>query len=386
MIQFFSRISVFIHPATFLVIFLMSLYTVFYLHASAFIVVLSLAITLAIILTLIAHETGHAVVAYLWGCVPKIIGTPVFVTTIFLADNVGIAKQLIIMSSGIVMNALFGMGAYWIQGFVKESFSLVKLFCSILAYTNFVYCLLNLLPALPFDGGHIIKVLSERFFASKGLKTAFVLSMIVSFFVLMWMAYIVYLPGIILFAIYLMQNIQLFNSIKHLSDSDQNMENKGILFEGEIEWQRGNVEKAKEKFTDLLSRCKEGYLHDTASEHLAVLLYEEKNIDKSYDILLKLEDNISDKALCLLYDIAYEKKDFNVVCKLSERCYKIMTTEIIALNNARAFAHNNDPEAAGGWLSTALEYGNITFDEILAEDVFKNIKDNEKFLSFFNKD
>lgn len=380
MMQSFSRVSIFIHPATFLVIFLIALYTAFYLQIAG-IVILSLEIALAIVLTLLIHEAGHTAIAAFWNCAPKVIGTPVFVTTIFLADNVGLAKQLGIMSAGIAMNILCGGAAYLIYGILK-SFAL-KLFFLILASTNFVYCLLNILPTLPFDGGHITKTVLEHFFASKGLKGAFILSIIVSFCMLLLLSYLLYFPGIVLFAIYFVQNIQLFRSIRHLSDSDQSMENKGLLFEGEIEWQRGNIAQAKEKFTALLERCKEGYLHDATSEHLAVLLYEEKNIDEAYNILRRLGDNISDKALCLLYDIAYEKKDFNVVCELSERCYKIMTTEIVALNNARAFAHNNDPEAAGGWLSTALEYGNIAFDEILAEDAFKNVKDNRTFLSFF---
>lgn len=378
MFQFFSKIPIFIQPIFFVVVYAVSVYISFSFQEGLFLMD-SFFLFSAVILSVFVHEMGHAIVAAFFRSSPKIIVTPFFPLTLYEVEKVGLLRQTVIMVAGPFMTLVLFVLSYYAGTMFPFDF-VSKMF-----FVNYLYLIFSMTPMLPFDAGHILRIYLEKFFASFGLKASFVASMVISAFFLTYMLFKGYIIGVLFFGIYFIQNVQLFRSIKGLSDSDQKDENKQLLFEGEVNWQQGNLARSKELFNALLERCEKGYLHNIASEHLASLAFEEKNIDLAYNILTKLGEDISDNAVCLLYNVAYQKKDFKMVCSLSDRCYKIMPTEIMALNNARAFAYFNDSESAGGWLSAALEFGNIKLDEVVQEELFKNVKGTPEFLSFFDK-
>jgi len=73
---------------------------------------------------------------------------------------------------------------------------------------------------------------------------------------------------------------------------------------------------------------------------------------------------------------------WDVVAKLSHEVYQFAPTQAHALANARAFAYLHQAKPAGGWLQTALEFGEMGREQILAEPEFQALMQNPEFREF----
>ena len=99
-------------------------------------------------------------------------------------------------------------------------------------------------------------------------------------------------------------------------------------------------------------------------------------------MLLEIKGDLADDSVCMLHELASEQKNYPLVIEISARCYQIEPSQKMALNNARAFAHENEPKHAGGWLQTAWQYGSFDLNQLLQEEVFQPIKNHREFQEF----
>ena len=386
MIRINSRIPFIIHPLAFAVLFFIIALIIFPISLKLESFYQILAMYVVSVVSILFHELGHSGVAYLFGANPVITVSPLFAATIYSPSQLSSWKQILITLAGPMVS----VAIFFVSGFLFLNVSNSMLFASFY-FVNLIY-MTSLIPMLPMDGGHLVRILLEKSFGSKGLRATFAISIFVACAIL-FLIFVTarnlfstpYLIAIIYLSIFAIQNVQLLISSKQLHDSDRSEENKALLLKAEIYMQQGDVGGAKAALEEMLQRCKEGQLHIIATEYLAIIAYDEKQVDQAYKLLISLNDSISDNSANILHTIASDRKDYSTVRRLSARCFKNTPSEIIALNNARAFGANNEPEKAGGWLHRACKFNNIKLEDIIKEEEFSKVKENAEFLSFFNK-
>ena len=167
--------------------------------------------------------------------------------------------------------------------------------------------------------------------------------------------------------------------------ADREEENRTIFSQGEMFLRAGKNVQAKECFSTICQKTKEGILFSASSQYLAMILSQEGDRKGAYEQLLPLFNFLDQESKCLLHALAAEYKNSSVVAKLSKECYQLAPTQTVALQNARAFAFLKEAKIAGGWLQTAWQYGGLDLLKILSEDVFVSIRGSPAFEEFVER-
>jgi len=117
---------------------------------------------LIVFVSILLHELGHALVAERYGMVPSIMLYSMGGMTIPLHNKRLTHLQEIILSlagplAGLTLGGLVFVGMI----FLPETSSLVDAIVGQLLWVNLGWGLLNLLPMLPLDGGHVMRSLYQ---------------------------------------------------------------------------------------------------------------------------------------------------------------------------------------------------------------------------------
>ena len=172
---------------------------------------------------------------------------------------------------------------------------------------------------------------------------------------------------------------------KNITKSDRDEHLTKELSQAEILLQQGNKEQAEKLLLDLRNKTQGGLIYNQVTHLLAFLAFEKKDTKLAYEYLLSIKDKLSDEAICLMHNLAFEENDYQMVKKLSANCYKLSPSKKVALINARTFAVLNEPKPAGGWLKTAMQFEEFDIKSILREKYFETVKNDSSFKHFFNK-
>lgn len=149
-----------------------------YLTTSSLVGVLVWALAIAV--SILGHEMGHALVAYLFGLSPAIeLGA--FGGATFHRPAPSKFKELLIVIAG----PFFSILLYVLSSFLMSTFLLVnpitRQFFQAMQWINLIWTILNLVPVLPLDGGQILRILLQSIFPNKGYQLAFFFSSIFGF-------------------------------------------------------------------------------------------------------------------------------------------------------------------------------------------------------------
>jgi predicted Zn-dependent protease len=145
----------------------------------------------------------------------------------------------------------------------------------------------------------------------------------------------------------------------------------------------GNKQEAVKVLEELRKETKKGMIYLQSTHILAFLALEENQAKKAYEYLLSIQDKLSQEAICILHNLAFEENNYELVKRLSSSCYKILPSEKNALINARTFALLGEARQAAGWLKTAMQFGNLNKEAILSENYFKEVKNSPQFMKYF---
>lgn len=148
----------------------------------------ALAYAVLLLLSVLAHEAAHAVVARGAGYrVDRVVADLWGGHTIYDSSTSRPGPSALIAVSGPAANlALAGLG-FVLQGFAPDG--VIGLLLGAVTYTNLFVGLFNLLPGLPLDGGYLVdalvwKVTGDR---NRGLIAAGWLGRIVTIAVVLWL-------------------------------------------------------------------------------------------------------------------------------------------------------------------------------------------------------
>lgn len=347
--------------------------------------VLALVWIVIVFISVLFHEMGHAITALVFGQHPQISLVGLGGLTTYEGKGLNYLKQFLIVLNGPVFGLVLCFFCYQIS--IKEIFQNAYLvyFFSGMWKINLFWSVINLLPIMPLDGGQLMRIVFEAIFGERGFRIAIFLGMILAF--ALAICSFIFLKGFwiagMIFFLFAYQNFELFRKSRLISRSDHDEKTKEEINLAERALQQGDKQVAKKHFSQIREKGEKGLIFSTATQYLAILEFEEGRKKEAYDLLIAIEEELAPEAKLILHQLSFEFEDYLQVTKLSQKCYQLFPTQKVALTNARAFAHLNQPKPAGGWLQTAAEYGKLNLDEVFQESAFKDVKDHPEFKSFF---
>ncbi len=347
--------------------------------------ILGIVIWIGIVfVSVLVHEFGHALTALAFGKNPEISLVALGGLTSYEPQKLKFWQQFIIVLNGPLAGYALALFATILLLFITQPtlYQIVKIF----QIVNIFWSTVNLIPILPLDGGQLLRIVLEGFFGLKGFKIALFIGMIIAALLACLLFFTRFFLLGALFFLFAFQSFDMWRKSKHLTDTDRNDDNRKDMMEAESALKRNDKETAKKYLEKVRSQSKRGVLYNTATEYLAMIVNQEGNQLHAYDLLLEVKDKVSDQSLALLHELAFYQNNFELVASLSSKCYQLFPSQKCALNNARAFASLNKPKHSGGWLQTALRFGDINIHNVLSEKFFESIKNNPEFSRFLPKD
>lgn len=333
-----------------------------------------------IFVSVLIHEFGHALTAVLFKQKARIQLVALGGLTSFDGPKLKFWQQFIITFNG----PLFGFFLFLLASALLQ-FSFPPLVLKILKATqvaNLFWTVVNLLPVLPLDGGQLMRIVLEANFGIKGFKASLlsgaIIAALLAFYFFMVQAFLI---GAFFF-LFAFQSFDSWRKSRYATGDDREEDNKQLMIRAEEALQEGRKDEARRYLEEVKQKAAGGMLAFAAQQYLAYLDFKEGRRKDCYDLLLPIKDHLADDSLCILHELAAEEKNYSLVTELSAQCYQIEPSQKMALNNARAFAYQNQAKHAGGWLQTAWQFGGLNLELILDEEEFKTLKDDPEFREF----
>lgn len=330
------------------------------------------------IVSLLVHEYGHALTAVYFGASPTITLEAFGGNASY--RNVGISQkqQVIITINGPLFESLLIVLPYYLlESGIFASQYYVEYILYVTMHLNIVWCLLNLIPVDPLDGGHIIRYLLEKKFGEEGYKISLVVGLVSVALVAPYLFFI----GRTFFAIFLlMLGFQSYQKLQ--SHMAQNKVSPFSLYLRGLEAANSNdFDEAKKHFKKLL-KTKDVQIKHSAIEGLAKIYFQENKDKKSYELLLNADHALLGEGKSLLCKLAFAQNNHQLVGKYSRDIYTLDPSFETAILNSQAFACMDHPALAGGWIATALQFGAEYHDkvkELLKQATYDSVRHHESF-------
>jgi stage IV sporulation protein FB len=334
---------------------------------------------LVILISVMAHEFGHAFTGKYFGQKVKIELVAFGGLTTREGPKLKWWKEFLIVLNGPLMGFLLFLVALGAALSLKESESVVLHFFYIMAIVNFFWSIVNLVPVLPLDGGQLLRIGLEAAFGSRGLKAAVLLSLGlgVGLGLLFFAKQAVFLG--VVFMILAFESYRIWKQVQNMSECDQ--DNRLIqLFEaGKEELKHGRLDLAAERFRLVCQSAGEGVLYISATQELALICNLNGKQKEAYDLLLPIQKSLESDNLGLFHRLAYNVGDWETAAKVGTHVFQVLPTYETALVNALSCSLLNHAQASVGWLRCAIREGIPNVKTILQKEEFDPIRETVLF-------
>lgn len=134
-----------------------------------------------VFVSVLAHEMGHAVAFRSFGVASSItLYAMGGVTVPARAASLGAARDIAVSVAGPAVGlAIGGLAVLVAPPWDFEAGSLARLGAIYVLWVNVGWSIVNLLPVLPLDGGHVLRSVLHRVFGARGVRAAHVVSLVV---------------------------------------------------------------------------------------------------------------------------------------------------------------------------------------------------------------
>lgn len=335
-----------------------------------------------IFVSILVHEYGHALTSRFFGQFPRIELVAFGGLTYPEGPILSLGREFLVVLSGPV----FSFGLYLVGALLLKvpaiaasaAMPIVRAFSII----NLFWTIINLFPVLPLDGGQLLRIILESILGVKGLRIAIGVSIAIAVCVGMVTLFLGQIFIGAIFLLFALQNLQSWKVSRVISRSDQNQDFHKLLIQAEEYLLQGNIQAAAPLLEKLRASTQKGVLFITATQYLARIRFEKGLIQETYQLLLSIKEDLSDDFMMLLHFVAFETKDYKLVCELSGKCFQREPSLEVALRNAIASASLNQADEVIGWLEAALREGLQNLLEITQDEVFNTVKLSPQFMSF----
>lgn len=361
----FLNVPVYIHP-TFWIFFL--LFTRLYSGIS----IESFILGAVLIVSLLVHEYGHALTAEYFGAKSEITLEGFGGYASYNSFGMSLKQLFLITLNGPLFESiLIFIPYYLIETGVFAGHYYVQFLLYATMKLNILWCLFNLIPVAPLDGGKMLGYFLEGRFGEKGRQLSFRIGI---FAAVLCAAYLFYLGYFFFGGLLLFFGFQSYQRAKfsfRRSNPFQDYNQAIMALRDE------DLEAAKSLLGKLV-KSRDKYYRDLATEALAKVYVQEGAGDKAYGLLIKAE-----VGKCLLCKLAFERKNYALVCKYANVCFETEPTYEVALRISKAFAFLGQPMHAGAWLETAAKFQKV--DVALLDQIYDAVRNQEAFKQYAEK-
>ncbi|MEX0961943.1 MAG: site-2 protease family protein [Simkaniaceae bacterium] len=327
-----------------------------------------------IFVSVLVHEYGHALTSHLFGQHPHIELVPFGGVTFPEGKRIKKWQEFIVVLNG----PLFGFMLFVIGYLLLKIPSIAALpFANVILIfrnVNLFWTIINLLPIIPLDGGHLLRISCQGLFKEKGIKISLLFSLFFSIaFCLFFFLVGNFLIGAI-FILFAFQSFEGYRRMKHMSAVDEDVEIQESMQSAELAMKENRKEDAEPTLIELIESTKKGMIFTTASEYLAQIYFEKKDFEKVYALLKGLRKEISLDSLLHLHEAAFLVGDNRLTLDLAGVAFQQTQNSEVALRSAKAALHLRKHQAAIGWAKAAKKAGLENFDQVIKDALFDSIR------------
>jgi stage IV sporulation protein FB len=335
--------------------------------------------SVVILVSVLIHEYGHALTALMFGQSAEINLVGLGGLTKRQGPKLEHWKEFIIVFNGPLAGFLTFIISYLLLSIVGERKSILIYTLEVAINVNFFWSLLNLLPVLPLDGGHLLRILLEGAFGVRGLKAAFFISIILASLIGLYSFLIQQILMGALFFLLAFESYRAWADVKSMTpeDTDQNLQD--LLKEGVEELKAGRSEEALAKFSFVRQQAPKGMLYVTATQYAARISAEQGHLKQAYHWLYPLKNRLSIDYLHLLHQLAYRLQEWEEAVKIGEQTYQQEPSVETAMINALSYAIMGKAVPTVGWLRCAIQLGMPDAQKVIERREFDAIRNSDIF-------
>lgn len=331
--------------------------------------------------SLLVHEYGHALTAQCFGAKPTITLEAFGGSAQYNSFGMSPKQQFIITLNGpLLESVLIGLSYYLLKTDISQNYYMHYFLYATLKL-NILWCLLNLIPVAPLDGGYLLRYFLEKHFGDKGERACLFIGVTCALLIVPYLYYQDFFFFAVLLAIYGLQNFQMLRQSKRPSPEQNHFSR---YLKGVEAIKSNDLESAKAILKKLL-KSQNAHIQHSAVESLAKIYVQENEPEKSYELLLKSNHQNLKEGKSLLCKLAFDRKNYDLIKTYSSDIYAIEPSYEIALLNSKTFAHLNEPALAGGWLETASLFNaecKNNAKEALSSAIYDGVRDHEEFKQY----
>jgi stage IV sporulation protein FB len=343
----------------------------------------STAIWAVIILSsVLVHEFGHALTALFFGQSAEISLVGLGGVTSRRGPELSKWKDFLIVFNGPLAGFLLCMLAYALLNGVDTNNTTLIYALKVTVRVNLFWTILNLLPVLPMDGGHLLRIILESLFGFKGVKIALFLSMVLAALLAL---FFFSTDEMLLGALFLMMGFETYRSwadVRSMTPEDNDKHLQSLLQEALEELRVGKRDEALAKFFLLREQAPKGAINTTAIEYIARILSEKGQYKQALEWLQPIEKKLSPPYLCLLQQLAFKLQDWEKTTSVGQEAYRQEPLPETALLNALAYGIMGQPKPAVGWLRCSIQSGLNNIADAVRKREFDSIRHTPEFENF----
>lgn len=348
-------------------------------YTSAGTLVGTLLAVCVILYSILFHELGHALCASIFGQKTRIELAVFGGFTYREGRKLKLWEEFLVVLNGPFFGLVLFAVAYFTLGlghFTNPSLLFVLKFT---AMVNLFWTVVNLLPVLPLDGGHLLSIILQGIFGFKGIRYAIYVGLSIgSLMTIVFFVFGQYLAGA-LFMILTFESFRSLRTIKLLTENDREPELQSLAREAEEDQKKGELTSAIAKWERVRDSAKNGILYNTATEHLAMIEKDRQRYQEAFHLLLPIEKSLSQETIPLFHFLCFMNRDYGRVIKLGKEAYQLQPSYETALYNALAYGVKGEAEPSIGWLECSIRQGLPKVSEMLQRSEFNSIRFHPKF-------
>lgn len=375
MITIPGKIPISIHPLFWLIAFFIGWMWTLTLSGA-------LLCVLVILVSVLFHEFGHALTAMLFGQKTRIELAAFGGFTYREGRKLKLWEEFLVVLNGPIAGFLLFLLAYTIYRHTAIENNLLLFVVKFTFVANLFWTIINLVPVLPLDGGHLMSIVLEAIFGFKGVKIAIIAGLVIAISIsIFFFAMGMFLIG----ALFLILTFESFRSLRYykiFTEKDRDTDLQQLMRAADGDFQEGRAEAALTKLEEVRRRTKEGILYTMATQEMAEIYRNQERYEEAYELLLPIRKTLSGDTLSLFHFLAYVNGDYQTVTQIGNKCFQDNPSYDTALINALAYAVLSKAEPSVGWLECAMREGLPSVSQVIKREEFDAIRSDPLFRSF----
>jgi len=338
---------------------------------------------LVILISIVMHEFGHALTANAFGQEAEISLVGMGGVTTRQGSNISRWKEFLIVFNGPFVGILLFFALFQLKPFFSGWNPYVRYGLEVGIQVNLFWTLLNLLPIIPLDGGHLLRIFLEGVFGFKGVKIAIVISLLFAAGVGI---YFIISQQLFMGAIFFMfgfESYRAWSEISSVTPQDANPDLQNEYQAALKDADEGKNEAALKKFSLLRDRVQSGILFTSATQEMARIFTKEGSYKQAYELLAPIRNKLALEYLVLLQNLAYRLEEWEHAAQIGTLAYQKQPSRDVALLNAMAFAIMGHTKESVGWLRCVVQLGYPSIQNLLQKREFDVVRQTVEFQSWY---